>query len=414
MNLSRRHLALLEREEYGVCEKSDGERYMLLLQHGAGAGAGAGGRGVPAGAYLVSRNFGVSALRGGEAYAGAMAAHGATLLDGELLRRTSDMGSGTGALAVYMVFDCVCADGKDVAGQPLKARLHELAARVREPFRALDDGLRAEGSPGLPLYILAKNIVSKGALGSVLDKIVTAAAAAAAHGGGGGGLAPLESEVTAGTTAVHRLYRDGRRVNPTDGLIFTPGAASYRELFQGQGGDEPALPLIKWKFLDECTVDYALKAVDLERACRVGGGGGGGGGASSSSSSGSGSSGGGRGAEGGLLWLPLSLRCKGSLMEIARCRLSLEQARGYLAMLERLPGDADCLVVECAFEKECSAWGIRRVRVNKGVNALRTGWSTLESLVEDVTEEELVRRLRGDKRPPEAAPGPRAAAGAAE
>ena len=391
MNLSRRHLALLEREDYGVCEKSDGERYMLLLVHAAAAG------GAPPGAYLVSRSFNVSLLRGGEAYAAVMAARGATLLDGELLRRDSDMGSGTGALAVYMVFDCISADGVDVAAQPLKVRMHELNLKVREPFRVLDDARRAEGAPGLPLYILAKNIVAKGSVGSVLEKIT------AAGGGGGrgseGGLAPLESEASAHSGA-HRMYRDGKRVNPTDGLIFTPAAASYRDLFQLRGGEEPALPLIKWKFLDECTVDFTLRAAELERVVQASGGASAASAAASASASASaGGSGEARAAE--QFWVPLALRCMGKEMDVCRARLTAAQARGYLAVLQRLPGDMDGLVVECAFEKEASAWSIRRVRDNKNLsNALRTGWSTLESLVEDVQAEELVRRLK-DRKPKE-------------
>lgn len=67
-----------------------------------------------------------------------------------------------------------------------------------------------------------------------------------------------------------------------------------------------------------------------------------------------------------------------------------------VGVLERGGSDLDGLIVECGFEAGSSCWGIRRVRSSKTVpNALRTGWSTLESLVENITEEDLVRRLGG-------------------
>ena len=98
-----------------------------------------------------------------------------------------------------------------------------------------------------------------------------------------------------------------------------------------------------------------------------------------------------------MRWVSLALRSHPTEVDVCKCRLSVEQAKGYLAMCERM-GKED-LIVECAFEKEHSAWSIRRVRDHKNnANALRTGWSTLESLVEDVKEEELVRRLRASKK----------------
>jgi len=375
VNLSRSRLSSLETNEYGVCEKSDGERYMLLLLSTMTPA------GVPPGAYLINRAFQVSIVSGGEVYAGVMAEGGPTLLDGELLRRDSDLGSGTGALVVYMPFDCISACGRDAAALPLARRLQELQVAVRTPFQTLEESRRVAGLSGLPLYILAKQIVPKSEVGSLLKKITLVGGGAHADGI----CAPLESATaTGGIASVHRLYRDGKRVNPSDGLIFTPGAPSYRELFgpSGSGAENP-LPVIKWKYPDECTVDFSIRASDLERVRDAG-------------------KGGGRASEevsSKAFRVPLSLKAfKDREVETCYCLMSPTQASGYLEMvaaLESRGSERDGLIVECAFDAPSSSWAIRRVRDSKTIpNAIKTGWGTLESLVENISEDELSRKFK--------------------
>jgi len=151
--LSRSRLPLLAGADFGVCEKSDGERAMLLLLAPPHAPPLP-----PPGAYLLDRSFCVEAVEGGAEYGAALAKGGPTLLDGELLQREDDMGSGTGARAVYMVFDCIAARGVDVAGKGLTERLQALNSAVREPMRAMEEAPREQG---LPLLILGKLVVKR-------------------------------------------------------------------------------------------------------------------------------------------------------------------------------------------------------------------------------------------------------------
>ena len=235
VSLNRRNLATVASHAYGVCEKSDGERAMLLLVRSP-----AGARGsapVPVGAYLIDRTFDVVTFDGAEAYA-AMPSGGPTLLEGELLLRRTDMGTGTGALAVFNMFDCVLAAGADVAGRPLKDRLEALRRVGREPYLELERSATAAADALLPpLYMIGKVIVSKSDVRGVLEKITHFEEAASGASAGGGSAAEsvalLESELAAeGAPTCHRLYRgDKTRVNATDGLILTPSDASYRDLF---------------------------------------------------------------------------------------------------------------------------------------------------------------------------------------
>ena len=253
VTVSRRHLALLRRGEYAACEKSDGERFMLLL---VGAATGS----LPRGGYLVSRAFDVFSFDGGAEYAALCCPKGGvTLLDGELIQRADDAGSGTRALAVYNVFDAVAVDGDPVGGGVLQGRIDAMAALVRTPCRAADERRAAAGDPGLPLLVLTKVFDKASHVGAVLSFIGPGPGACAGPGavaGPGGAAAagaaltaPLESEMGAAPPP-HRLYRNGARVNGTDGVVFTPVRAPYRALFLSS---DPAcaLPLLKYKFLDE-------------------------------------------------------------------------------------------------------------------------------------------------------------------
>ena len=94
-------------------------------------------------------------------YANLLASAGPTLLEGELLQRTDDAGTGTGALAVFMMFDCVWCNGKDLAGAPLQTRLQAVGEGIRLPFRSADDKDLKEGRTRLPLYLAGKFMVDR-------------------------------------------------------------------------------------------------------------------------------------------------------------------------------------------------------------------------------------------------------------
>jgi hypothetical protein len=355
--LNRKYLAVVQSQPYMVCEKSDGERGMLLLLHTARGG-------VPAGAYLFNRSFEASSFPRGAEYAALLAPSGPTLLEGELLQRADDAGTGTGALAVFMMFDAVTVNGKDYGGAPLPERLQAVGNFVRLPFRTADDAAKAEGRPRLPLFLLGKLMLDKRQARDILAKI----SGMPGHGSGTQPLtAPLESELglsSTGGSGASRVYRDGIRVNGTDGLIFTPSAPSYRDLFSGAS---LPTPLLKWKYLEENTVDFSLSADDLQAAAEVQGGGG--------------------------VSVPLAVNAGGREdIPLTSTLLTPQAAAAYLTLSDRV--GRGVLIVEAGFEPATSSWAIRRVRDRKTrSNFVRTAWSTLEVLAEGITQQEIETKL---------------------
>jgi hypothetical protein len=136
--------------------------------------------------------------------------------------------------------------------------------------------------------MLGKTFLRKSEIGVIFDRISNATGHAAGSGVGGaegrGLTAPLESEL-AGTPAA-RIYSDRHlRVNGTDGIVFTPEKTSYlrewpwhwaehvhtlyavAELLESRGdGPSGVPPLLKWKWLEENTVDFRLRAEDIRHA----------------------------------------------------------------------------------------------------------------------------------------------------
>ena len=81
---------------------------------------------------------------------------------------------------------------------------------------------------------------------------------------------------------------------------------------------------------------------------------------------------------------------------VAFAELSAAQCRAYDALVARLGGADDLLIVECAFEPRRGAWAVRRVRDKKRrANFITTAWATLESVAEGLTAEELCAALAG-------------------
>lgn len=384
--VSRRHLPVLCTQGYMACEKSDGERAMLLLVGSAGTAGIPGRFSIPPGAYLIGRDFDAEAIVGGEQYAPLCCASGGLVLaDGELIIRPDDAGSGTNACAVYMVFDCMRWGAEDVGRAPLDVRLQAIADKLRLPCRDEDDRRARAGNPGLPLLLLGKHFVPKARVGTIFACIserpphLHQQHAAAAAGAAVGRLtAALETE--AGGEAPHRLYRQGTRVNGTDGIVFTPMSPSYRDLFRSA---EPgcAAPLLKWKFADEHTVDFRLNVHSLTQQQHGGG-------------KQRGGLGYGAPAAGVSRPIQLFLGVGGDRSDVAVARTLLppDACDAYADLAASL--GLDSIIVEAAYDQTISAWSIRRVRNRKTrPNHISTGWSTLEVLSEALTSTELVSVL---------------------
>lgn len=124
--LNRARLRLLRENEYMVCEKSDGERRMLLVSPEDRA------------SYLIDRAFVVEALANGAELCELWCSRAPTLMDGELIIKEAD-GS-----AVYMLFDVIVCDGERTGDLPLRdrlIRLGDLRAKFKNRFER----------PGVPL-----------------------------------------------------------------------------------------------------------------------------------------------------------------------------------------------------------------------------------------------------------------------
>jgi hypothetical protein len=387
ISLSRRSLATsLLTHPYMVCEKSDGERNFLLSisKHT---------RDVPAGTYLIDRSFKVQSLGARSIdYALFLSPNGPTLLDGELVLRSDDAGTGTGAKAVFYVFDCAACNGEDLAGKGanLEKRLAYICDGVRSKFTIADNARLANGALMFPLYVCGKVMVDKSMVRTILDRVSETKTASNAGGDLAGGgihgngkstspinplplLAPLESELgvsatsssqkNGGASSSHqttlRIYRHDIRVNGTDGLIFTPVFPSFRQLFDRAA---PA-PLLKWKYVDEITIDFELRRSELQDA---------------------------EDKNKASSLVPLFVAGFGQ--KIAHCELSKEQVRAYDNLCGKLGEES--IIVECAFEAAFSRWEIRRIRDRKKrPNFVTTAWSTLESVAEALTAQELCSAL---------------------
>ncbi len=108
-----------------------------------------------------------------------------------------------------------------------------------------------------------------------------------------------------------------------DGIVFTPANATYLDLMDV---NRSATPLLKWKFLDENTVDFRVKAEDVEDVSRP---------------------------------VKLYIWCKSVELEVATAQVTSELRS---KLLDSMDDTSQSLVVECAFRPETGSWEIRRVR----------------------------------------------------
>jgi mRNA guanylyltransferase len=129
VSLTRRNLETLKQKPYVVCEKSDGERHMLLIYRES--------------VYLIDRMFHV--YRVNNIVFPDMKS--TTLLDGELIVDTPG-DEGSKKIVRYLVYDAVCVKGKDVAKETLLFRLRVAFLELIRPRTP---------SPGEPFSIYVKD-----------------------------------------------------------------------------------------------------------------------------------------------------------------------------------------------------------------------------------------------------------------
>lgn len=128
VSFESRHLGVLEREDYYVCEKSDGVRYLLYFCRPPGGPL----------AFLIDRNYQFRCLGPLEHPTRDLAgSHEETLLDGELLVDTwpaAEAGGEPRKKTSFMVFDCLLINTRNVMQQSLPERLKHVQNDVIAPF----------------------------------------------------------------------------------------------------------------------------------------------------------------------------------------------------------------------------------------------------------------------------------------
>jgi hypothetical protein len=147
--LGRSHLSTTPRlngHEYWVCEKSDGERAMLLANN--------------KGVWLVDRKFDFRNMAPSWSVLSTLCTNGGMLLDGELVNGLDSKEKGAPPAGErYMVFDAVCINGDTSIGQQPHSK-----RRI-----AIETVLK--GLPSLSPPILVKKFVKPSDLGYLFSKI---------------------------------------------------------------------------------------------------------------------------------------------------------------------------------------------------------------------------------------------------
>ncbi|KAI0998961.1 mRNA-capping enzyme subunit alpha [Podosphaera aphanis] len=128
VSFSRKHLEELEKQDYYVCEKSDGMRYLLYLT----------GDGLHEIHYLINRKNQFWFIPPNSLHCplprDEQSWHNDTIIDGELVMDRLPSGE---TEAKYLVFDCLVLDGNSLMTRTLDKRLAYFNERVFEPYRQL-------------------------------------------------------------------------------------------------------------------------------------------------------------------------------------------------------------------------------------------------------------------------------------
>ncbi|KAL4896263.1 mRNA capping enzyme, catalytic domain-containing protein [Aspergillus ambiguus] len=211
VSFSKRHLHELQREDYYVCEKTDGIRCLLYFA-----------RGDPDSDmqeihYLIDRKNDYRYVPGlhfplpdDDTF---QSFHVDTLVDGELVNDTYE--DGTQQLK-YLVFDCLVLDGQSLMHRTLDKRLAYFQEKVLKPYNALYQRFPEEK----PHRVFA-----------------------------------VEDKSTQVSYGIEMMFRDiiptVKKIHGNDGLIFTCRSTPYRI-----GTDEH---ILKWKPPSENTIDFRMR-----------------------------------------------------------------------------------------------------------------------------------------------------------
>ncbi|ETS85406.1 hypothetical protein PFICI_03431 [Pestalotiopsis fici W106-1] len=204
VSFARRHLEELRRDDYYVCEKSDGIRYLLYLtDDGNGQELH----------YLIDRKNDYWWVKNAHfpTVQGEGTFHRDTILDGELVVDT--MPDGTRE-PVYLVFDCLVLHGQSLMSRGLQKRFGYFHNEVFKPYKKLFEKYPQEKA--YQPFILGMK----------------------------------EHQLAYGTEMMFRQIIPNLH-HGNDGLIFTCLSTEYKY------GTDPHI--LKWKPAEENTVDFRWK-----------------------------------------------------------------------------------------------------------------------------------------------------------
>ncbi|KAI1761735.1 mRNA capping enzyme, alpha subunit [Hypoxylon sp. FL1150] len=205
VSFCKKHLEELCREDYYVCEKSDGIRYLMFLtadENGAET------------VYLIDRKNDYWWIEEALHFPlpnNTQAFHVGTVLDGELVM---DVHSDGRREPRYLVFDCLALDGQSLMARELSKRLGYFQEQVFKPYRKLLDDYPSERQYQ-PFFIDLKSMQMAYGIRMLFEDVIK------------------------------RLKHDN------DGLIFTALHSEYKP------GTDPHI--LKWKEADENSVDFLWK-----------------------------------------------------------------------------------------------------------------------------------------------------------
>lgn len=161
VSFRKEHIELLKKEDYFVCEKSDGVRYLLYYT-------------VPYGecvAFLMDRNMKVRSLP--SLYLptkDGTSVHQDTIVDGELLIEENPK---TGQkITKFLAFDCLLVDGKSLLPAPLPQRLKHLQNDIIAPLRHLLSSTTSTTIQQQPFQLSMKQMWKSYSIGVLLDEVI--------------------------------------------------------------------------------------------------------------------------------------------------------------------------------------------------------------------------------------------------
>ncbi|GAB1202810.1 mRNA capping enzyme, catalytic domain-containing protein [Aspergillus pseudonomiae] len=211
VSFSSKHLLELQRQDYYVCEKTDGIRCLMYFARGDPDSE------TPEIHYLIDRKNDYRYVPGlhfplpnDESF---QSYHVDTLVDGELVNDTYE--DGTQQLK-YLVFDCLVLDGQSLMHRTLDKRLAYFKEKVLKPYNALYHRFPEEKQ----------------------HRVFA-----------------VEDKSTQFSYGIEMMFREiipkVKKIHGNDGLIFTCRSTPYRI-----GTDEH---ILKWKPPAENTIDFRMR-----------------------------------------------------------------------------------------------------------------------------------------------------------